>query len=477
MIGLGTAENEWPWIGATVAQTLLIAVPLIPLALKWPLLRYRSIFQTWLLACAYPLFLALTRLILPTYSQLLLLVQIVLTAVFAAWLWRQRPTSERPSPASRWIAISLALLVGLPWLAWGSLGSLLDTLLALTLGLLFGVVVGLVNGRYWLHTLPQHSQGTGWDMTLGGFAMGTAVLILSSGLSFNGAQMLLILALPALAWMMMSVALVGNSSAPGGNQLAVGLLAGGVAAIILAFTDTDGLVLVAFDALLFNAMRAVLVTAVIAWLVGSILFLLRRRLAQMQGSGLGLPVFAALALILSVVVYLFAGQPGLYGDRLFVILSEQADVSEASTMANYDERRQFVYDTLTAQANSTQADLRQSLNSMGIAYTPYYLVNAIEVRGGMLHRLWLSIRPEVDRVIPSPILRPVTEVAELPSQPASAPAEPQWNLTNIGADRVWQEFGVRGAGIIVGESDSGVQWDHPELPNFAQAKLFSVDQM
>jgi subtilisin family serine protease len=100
---------------------------------------------------------------------------------------------------------------------------------------------------------------------------------------------------------------------------------------------------------------------------------------------------------------------------------------------------------------------------LGIAYTPYYLVNALEVQGGWLTRLWLTTRPEVDRIIPSPILRPITENVELPSIAETAPGTPQWNLTNIGADRVWQEFGVRGAGIIIGQSDSGVQWDHPEL--------------
>ncbi len=46
------------------------------------------------------------------------------------------------------------------------------------------------------------------------------------------------------------------------------------------------------------------------------------------------------------------------------------------------------------------------LITSGVEYTPYYLVNAIEVRGGTLVRLYLSTRPEVDRVIPSPRLRP-----------------------------------------------------------------------
>jgi subtilisin family serine protease len=46
---------------------------------------------------------------------------------------------------------------------------------------------------------------------------------------------------------------------------------------------------------------------------------------------------------------------------------------------------------------------------------------------------------------------------------ADPPTQPAWNLTNLGADRVWDEFGVRGANIVVGQADSGVQWDHPEL--------------
>jgi subtilisin family serine protease len=38
-----------------------------------------------------------------------------------------------------------------------------------------------------------------------------------------------------------------------------------------------------------------------------------------------------------------------------------------------------------------------------------------------------------------------------------------WNLTMIGADRVWNELGVRGRGVVVGQSDSGVDGAHPEF--------------
>jgi subtilisin family serine protease len=69
----------------------------------------------------------------------------------------------------------------------------------------------------------------------------------------------------------------------------------------------------------------------------------------------------------------------------------------------------------------------------------------------------------VDRVVPSPRLRPRYQPPETAEGSEEAPGEPPWGLERIGAPRVWSELGVRGAGVVVGQSDSGVQWDHPEL--------------
>ncbi|MCK7481622.1 MAG: hypothetical protein M0C28_33935 [Candidatus Moduliflexus flocculans] len=44
-----------------------------------------------------------------------------------------------------------------------------------------------------------------------------------------------------------------------------------------------------------------------------------------------------------------------------------------------------------------------------------------------------------------------------------APSGVQWNVTMIGADKVWDEFGVRGEGIVIGQSDSGVDANHPDV--------------
>jgi subtilisin family serine protease len=70
----------------------------------------------------------------------------------------------------------------------------------------------------------------------------------------------------------------------------------------------------------------------------------------------------------------------------------------------------------------------------------------------------------VERVIPSPRLRAAPEDSPAPGFDAAPPADyVGWNIQLIGADRVWEEFGVRGEGIVVGQSDSGVDGNHPLL--------------
>ncbi|MCB0119805.1 MAG: S8 family serine peptidase, partial [Anaerolineales bacterium] len=119
---------------------------------------------------------------------------------------------------------------------------------------------------------------------------------------------------------------------------------------------------------------------------------------------------------------------------------------------------------LVDHADQTQADLRQTFDTFGVKYTPYYLENAMEVQGGAFMRLFLMTRSEVDRVIPSPRLRAAPEDSPSPGFESGPPADyVGWNIKMIGADKVWTEFGVRGEGIVVGQSDSGVDGNHPAI--------------
>ncbi|MEM7133248.1 MAG: S8 family serine peptidase [Chloroflexota bacterium] len=465
--------NSAVW--ASLVQAVLLLIPLGIGARAWKMVRYRAMTTSWLAASGFVLLLAPTRLFPLAEPQWVLLCQILLTSLYG-WLiqrWILPYPLQKPEQrgeysmrrSNRWPGLPWALVWGAlcayPWVVVGSVGSPLDLLLNLALGLLAGWVASLLINRIWLRSLAVDSRGLGRDGLTGGFVIGTTLLILSSGLSLNGVQLLLMLALSAVGWLLLVAAdthtphVAGRSSGPG-------WLVGSICAVILIFSDTDGTILQAVDGLLghyFAAAGLVVVTGLVG---GFVMLILRRPLARTVASPTLL--LAGLALWLTGgLVYHLAGQSGFYGDSLFVVMTRQADVSQAATMSDYDDRRRYVYDTLVNHANESQADLRSSLEQLNVEYTPYYLVNALEVRGGLLMRLWLNRRADVDRIMPSPALRPLFQAQESAQGTQPAPAGPEWNLTNLGADRVWADFDIRGAGIVIGQSDSGVQFDHAEV--------------
>jgi len=464
----------WAWLLIALGQALLLALPLVPLAAWVRAPRYRDAYRTWALATALGALFGLPRLLPSTWTQAAALAQIVLAllATFALsrlsieheeWRterYRGSLISRLLSPISC-LALALGLLVALPWFHYGALGSPLDTLLGLLAGLSLGWLAGLLLDRFLVAPLMQHSAGPARDVGFGGFAAGVALLILGAGFGFGGSQILLLICLPPLGFAALALA----RRAGAGAATPIAALVGVAAAAPLVFVDPDEFTLLLgpnLDEALGQALKAAGLALLLAWLVGIALWALSGRSAGPPRRGLALGAVAAAA-ALALLVYFAAGQPGFYGERLFVILRDQADVSQATTIADRAERVRFVYTTLTQHADRTQANLRATLGSLGVRYRPYYLVNAIEVDGGPLLRAYLSAQPEVDRILDSPHLRPLP--APLPIEPgdATAPSAPPWNITAIGADRVWRELGVTGKGIVVGESDSGVQGDHPAL--------------
>ena len=76
---------------------------------------------------------------------------------------------------------------------------------------------------------------------------------------------------------------------------------------------------------------------------------------------------------------------------------------------SFTQRRKTLLSSLSHKGilGVSKEELGAILDRLGIDYTPYYLVNAIEVEAGPLLRLWLSARHDVDRVLNSPVLRPL----------------------------------------------------------------------
>jgi len=153
------------------------------------------------------------------------------------------------------------------------------------------------------------------------------------------------------------------------------------------------------------------------------------------------------------------------GEATFIVyLWEKADLGPARQIEEKLARRQAVVETLQATAERSQRELRALLRELQAAghvraTQPLWIVNAIVVTGDAEALKTLAARPEVARIRADHIRR-LPE--PMPSMPA-APSIIAWNLRMIGANRVWDELGITGKGVVVANLDTGVDWTHPAL--------------
>ena len=428
--------------GGLAAQAVILT---LVIGLVWHFTRderFRPVYAGWLGAslAAFPA-IAL-RFLGPHNDQLGSLLQIVLCLIGAAIAWRfnKMTWNGRALPA----ALMIAAIGIFPLVTAGALGSFPDFGLALLSGLSLGLFATL---------LYRPTTGNVFTDALG--ILGVLAL-LASALGYDGGQLILLAVLPPFAFALAAL----MPSLAGGTALT-----GLAAAAAFAFIDPTELsvLLGDFTGIGLGAAMSVLGLGL---LLGILALILRAVFKQAAEGGWRKPaamVGAALLWVGIAALYFTSGHPGFYGDRLFVIFKDQADISSIAAIPDREARLTAAYTQLTAHANESQADIRASLDRFGVKYTPYYLVNAMEVQGGTLVRLYLATRPEVDRVLPSPRLRPIPPDEPSRGYETSVSGEPQWNIKMIGADKVWEEFGARGKGIVVGQSDSGADGSHPAI--------------
>lgn len=173
------------------------------------------------------------------------------------------------------------------------------------------------------------------------------------------------------------------------------------------------------------------------------------------------------------------------GSSDFIVrFAEQADLSAAYEMA-WKERGEFVYNTLQETAARSQARAIEYLKERSIDYQSFFTGNELFVKAGDLDAVTSMAALEEVASIHAPrtyYIDPVevtdqaldfTWVGELvasntmptvidPSND-SVNATTDWGIIDTGADDFWAAFGSQGAGIVVANIDTGVQWNHPAL--------------
>jgi hypothetical protein len=385
----------------------------------------------------------------------------------------------RPDIGLALISAACGAILGIPWVLWGAQGSPTDTVLALVISTGLGFVAASVlitNIVPPTENLGETGKrrgigSAGWIITLG-------LIILTTAVDQNGNGWILLFSVLPLGYACAALAYQpdGLISLPG--RIAAGIL------VMLGFVwpmmmiDPDELSVVISSGtgeLMEYATKGTAVAFGLALLVVIILIVIRKlQKAKPISFILGTVLFIfSWATILGL--YTFLGKPGFYGEKVFVILKEQADLTAMNNIPDQMERRKQVYSSLIKNAESKQANIRSWLDSQGLAYKPYYLVNAIELDADPILRAELTARSDVDRVLDSPILRPLqNKIPQAKGFTGTPEAEP-WNISLIGAQQVYDELKIYGQGVVVGQSDSGVQGDHPEFASQYRGNLDGSD--
>lgn len=144
-----------------------------------------------------------------------------------------------------------------------------------------------------------------------------------------------------------------------------------------------------------------------------------------------------------------------------VIMQEQADVSAAQNLRKKADKAQYVFETLQAVAQRTQAPLYPILAEAKALYQPLFLVNLIQVKGDLALIKKLAQRTDVAHLATNPMVKFDGPVEQQYSDVAMR-GTVEWGIKMINADAVW-DLGYKGQGVVVGGQDTGYEWTHPAL--------------
>src|SRR5438874_8576773 len=81
-----------------------------------------------------------------------------------------------------------------------------------------------------------------------------------------------------------------------------------------------------------------------------------------------------------------------------ILMSDQANVTPAYAMRDQDARGWYVYNTLKAQADKSQAGLRAMLRAQGVSYQSFWIVNALVVTGNRALVDAVAARADVGKI-------------------------------------------------------------------------------
>jgi hypothetical protein len=145
-----------------------------------------------------------------------------------------------------------------------------------------------------------------------------------------------------------------------------------------------------------------------------------------------------------------------------VVFGGQPDLSPALSMG-WRERGEFVFNALRQTARRSQSTVTARLDADGVRYRSFIAGNELYVwNGDAALAAAIARRSEVSRIRApqSAAIEPAFGVR--PNQ-MTGRGDITWSVADTGAPHFWSSFANQGAGMVVAEMSTGVQWDHPAL--------------
>lgn len=149
---------------------------------------------------------------------------------------------------------------------------------------------------------------------------------------------------------------------------------------------------------------------------------------------------------------------------VLIAMAAQAPKQLLRTDGNYIERRTALVDLLRATAEVSQTDLRQWLDSQGIAYRSYWINNTIQAELTLDQIDALATRTDVARLVGNNPIRQKLIADDQPSTAMTLDALQAitYGVTKVRAPDVWA-LGFTGQGVVIAGQDTGIRWTHAAI--------------
>lgn len=157
-------------------------------------------------------------------------------------------------------------------------------------------------------------------------------------------------------------------------------------------------------------------------------------------------------------------ESGAVHHEVIIKLAEKADLSQVSSALTKEKKGRAVYRALTEVAKASQAKLVKYLSSKNVRFERFYISNMIAAYGVSNEVLSeLTRRVDVYQIFGNQSYSVDIPVSVAPFEQAFEAAGIEKSLVETNTIQVWEQYGLKGKGIVVAGQDTGVQWDHPAL--------------